>query len=216
MSAHLDDRVADLVLGDVGDDERAALEAHLAGCARCRDELVRAADAFAQLALALPAEAPPPELRERLLGAATPPRLAAMLDKLAAVFDVTRQRARALLDRLDDPAAWMPGPVDDSWVMMADGCGPKVAGAFCGFVKMGPRVTWPTHEHLGTEHMLVLAGGFRQPDGVEVHAGDLHVMPEGSVHGFTIFDDEPCIAAAVVWGGVRFEDPAFALGDLSK
>jgi hypothetical protein len=32
-----------------------------------------------------------------------------------------------------------------------------------------------------------------------------HVMEAGSVHGFRIFDDEPCISAVVLWGGVSFE-----------
>jgi putative transcriptional regulator len=196
----LDDELIDLILRGEVDDPR----------------VVEWMDAFSATALALPAEPPPAELRARLLADAKPPRLAAMIDKLAAVFDVTRARARALLDRLDDPSAWMPGPVENSWVMMADGCGPKVAGAFCGFVKMGPSVRWPAHEHLGTEHMLVLEGGFRQDDGVEVHAGELHVMEQGSTHGFTIFDDEACVSAAVVWGGVKFSDPSVSLGDLSK
>ena len=92
--------------------------------------------------------------------------------------------------------------------MMAEGCGPKVAGAFCGFVKMGPSVRGRPHQHLGREYMLVLEGGFRQHDGVEVHPGDLHVMEEGTAHGFTIFHDETCIAAAVVFGGVSFDDPS--------
>lgn len=216
MTPHIDDRISELLLGDVSDGEREALEAHVAGCARCAGELTRAADAFATLALALPAEPPPPSLRARILADARPPRLGAMLDKLASLFDITRARARALLDRLDDPASWIDGPVPDSWIMMADGCGPKVAGAFCGFVKMGPSVKWPPHKHLGREYMLVLDGGFTQHDGVDVHPGDLHVMEEGSSHGFTIFPGETCISAAVVFGGVSFEDPSMKLGDLSK
>jgi len=213
---HIDDRISELLLGDVSDGEREALEAHVAGCSRCADELTRAADAFATLALALPAEPPPPSLRARILADARPPRLGAMLDKLASLFDITRAKARALLDRIDDPAAWMDGPVPDSWVMMADGCGPKVAGAFCGFVKMGPSVKWPPHKHLGREYMLVLDGGFTQHDGVEVHPGDLHVMEEGSAHGFRIFPGETCISAAVVFGGVSFDDSGMKLGDLAK
>jgi anti-sigma factor ChrR (cupin superfamily) len=110
----------------------------------------------------------------------------------------------------------MPGPVPDSFVFMSDVRGPKLEGAFCGFVKMGPSVTWPTHRHLGHESMLILEGGFRQHDGVEVHPGDLHVMEEGSAHGFTIFDDETCIAAAVIFGGIAFDDPAVTLGDIGK
>ncbi|MCA1665736.1 MAG: zf-HC2 domain-containing protein, partial [Myxococcales bacterium] len=107
--AHIEDRIADLLLGDVSDGERELLEAHVAGCARCNEELMHAADAFAALALALPAEAPPPSLRARILDDVKPPRLAAMIDKLASLFDVTRAKARALLDAIDDPAAWMDG-----------------------------------------------------------------------------------------------------------
>jgi putative transcriptional regulator len=213
---HIDERIADLLLGDVSDAERETLEAHVTGCPRCNKELMQAADAFAALALALPAEAPPAALRARILDAARPPRLQAMVDKLASLFDVGRAKARELLERIDNPAEWMPGPVESSWVMMADGCGPRVAGAFCGFVKMGPSVKWPRHTHLGREYMLVLEGGFKQDDGVEVHPGDVHVMEEGSVHNFTIFDDETCISAAVVNGGVTFDDPALTLGDLTK
>lgn len=211
---HIDDRIADLLLGDVSDGEREALEAHVAGCARCARELMQAADAFAAMALVLPAEAPCPSLRARVLADAKPTRLAPMIDKVAALFDVSRGRARALLERIDDQAAWHPGPIPDSWVMPAENLGPKVAGAaLVGFVKMGASVAWPTHTHHGLEHMLVLEGGFRQHDGVEVHPGDLHVMVEGSAHGFTIFSDEPCVAAAVVWGGISFDDPALKLGD---
>lgn len=215
-NTHIDDRIADLLLGDVSDAERESLEAHVAGCARCNQELLHAADAFAAMALALPAEAPPPALRARILDGAKPPRLARFVDKLADLFDITRAKARALIERIDDPTAWMAGPVPDSWVMMSDVRGPKLDGAFCGFVKMGPSVKWPAHRHLGREFMLVLEGGFKQHDGVEVHPGDLHVMEEGSAHGFTIFEDEPCISAAVIYGGVTFEDPSVSLGDLLK
>lgn len=203
---HLGERICELLLGDVSDAERETLESHVAGCAECARELVQAADAFAALALALPVEAPPPSLRARVLADARPPRLIGMLDKLVALFDVSRVKARAMLDRLDDPNEWQPGPVPSSWVQFTEG-GPKVAGAFTGFVKIAAGVRWPVHRHLGQEHMLVLDGGFRQDDGAEVHAGELLVKEEDSVHGFTIFDDEPCISAVVLRGGVSFEEP---------
>ena len=215
-TTHIDDRIADLLLGDVSDGERESLEAHVAGCARCNQELMMAADAFADVALALPAEAPPPALRARILDELKPPRYAAMIARIAELFDVGLGKARALLDKLDDPAAWMDGPVPNSWIMMSDVRGPKLEGAFCGFVKMGPSVKWPAHKHLGREYMLVLEGGFKEDTGVEVHAGDLHVMEEGTTHGFTIFDDEPCISAAVIFGGAEFLDPSVKLGDVSK
>jgi hypothetical protein len=216
---HIDERVGELLLGDVDERERAAMEAHAATCRRCGDALLAATEAFALVAAALPPEPLPPSLRARILAEVTPRPMATFVDKLAALFDVTTQKARALIERLDAPeqsGAWQPGPVPDSWVMMFDAPGPKLAGAFCGFVKMMPSVSWPRHTHLGTEHMLVLSGGFKQDNGVEVHPGTLHTMTEGTSHAFVIFDDEPCISAAVVHGGVRFEDPAFSLGELSK
>jgi anti-sigma factor ChrR (cupin superfamily) len=105
----------------------------------------------------------------------------------------------------------MPG----SWLLFCDGGGPAVEGAVIGFVKMNPSLPWPAHRHLGREHMLVLSGGFRQDDGVEVHAGQLHIMEPGTVHAFTIFDDEPCVSAVVVRGGVEFLTPGIAI-DLGK
>jgi hypothetical protein len=213
---HIDDRVGELLLGDVADDERAAMEAHAAACVRCAEALLLGLEAFALVGASLPPEPLPPSLRGRLMARIAPRPLAGFVDKLAELFDVTPVRARALIDRLDTPAAWEPGPIADSWVMMVADPGPKLAGAFCGFVKMGQAISWPRHTHLGTEHMLVLSGGFKQDDGVAVHPGMVHTMSEGSSHSFVIFDGEPCIAAAVVHGGVRFDDASFKLGDLTK
>ncbi len=204
-SEHIETRIADLLLGDVSDGEREALEAHVAGCARCNHEMMQAADAFAALALALPTEAPPASLRQRILDDAKPHRLASMIDKLASLYDITRARARTLLERIDEPDGWVEGPVPHSSLFFVEGCGPKTAGAMCTFVKMGANVDWPPHRHLGREYMLVLEGGFRQPDGVEVHPGDLQIMEEGTAHQFTIFGDEPCLAAALIFNGIAFD-----------
>jgi putative transcriptional regulator len=216
VSGHIDDRLGELVFGDLADAERAPLEAHAASCPPCQHKLDEALDTFAALALALPPEPPSPDLRRRVLDGLRAPRHLGMLAKLAELFDITLARARQLLEKLDDDRAWSQGPTPGSFVMFTPGAGgPRVDGATIGFVKVEPNVEWPAHEHLGTEYMLVLSGGFRQDDGVEVHAGQVHVMQKGSVHGFTIFPDEPCIAAAVVFGGIEFKVPGVAF-DLQK
>ena len=89
-------------------------------------ELMHAADAFAALALALPAEAPPPALRARILDEVKPPRLAAMIDKVASLFDVTPQQGAraprpASTIRRRGWTARSPG----SWLLMSTTRGPQ-------------------------------------------------------------------------------------------
>lgn len=54
-------------LDALDDHERAEYEAHLATCARCRDELASMQETAASLAYAAPAPSPPARLRERIL-----------------------------------------------------------------------------------------------------------------------------------------------------
>jgi anti-sigma factor ChrR (cupin superfamily) len=138
-----------------------------------------------------------------------------MMDKVAHLFDISRAKARSFLDRLDDPKAWAAGPMAGSWLMFLDGGGARVAGATLAFVKLDAGLDWPEHRHLGREDMLVLAGGFREPSGFEVHPGQTHVMEAGTQHSFRIFDDEPCISAVVLFEGVEFLTPGMEI-DLGK
>lgn len=68
MSEHpwLDDAAA-YALGSLSPEERAAFEAHLAGCATCQSELDELRDVAGLLAHATPTETPRPELRDRIL-----------------------------------------------------------------------------------------------------------------------------------------------------
>jgi putative transcriptional regulator len=204
MSGHIDAHLAELLFGDVSAEDRRELEAHAVDCARCAGELAAATETFSALASALEPEPPSPELRARILDALEPSPRHFWLDKVAQLFDLTRERARALLDRLDDPAAWQGGPVEQSWMFFVDEVGPRLEGAFCTLVKLDPGVQWPAHRHLGQELMLVLEGGYRESDGHEVHPGDVRVMAEGTAHGFTAFPHEGCLSAAIVYNGVEF------------
>jgi anti-sigma-K factor RskA len=58
------------VTGELGEAERAAVEAHLGGCAACRDDLAGLEEAAALLRLGVPRVEPPPALRRRILVAA--------------------------------------------------------------------------------------------------------------------------------------------------
>lgn len=58
-------------LDALDEDDRRTVEAHLASCAACRDELAALRESTAALALTAPALQPPPELRARVLARAT-------------------------------------------------------------------------------------------------------------------------------------------------
>src|SRR5687767_3708608 len=72
MSNHHDwtDHAASYVLGALDEDERRAFEAHLEGCARCREDVSQYADATQLIAQSVPVVAPPAALRERVLAEA--------------------------------------------------------------------------------------------------------------------------------------------------
>ena len=62
-------QAAPYVLGGLEPDEKDAFEAHLATCAECTAEVQSLRRTTDALAYAVPQRAPPPELRERVLGA---------------------------------------------------------------------------------------------------------------------------------------------------
>ena len=65
------DELAAYALDALGSDERRKVEAHLAGCERCRTELRWLEPAVDVLAESVPQIPPPPRLRERLVAITT-------------------------------------------------------------------------------------------------------------------------------------------------
>ena len=72
MMEHVDELLADFVLGHLAGDERTQVAAHLSACARCAAESLATEEALASLALATPPIRPSPEARMRLLQATRP------------------------------------------------------------------------------------------------------------------------------------------------
>lgn len=66
----LHDLTPGYALDALDENERAEYEAHLATCERCRDELARMQDTVGTLAYAVHSPAPPPGLRDRIMGQA--------------------------------------------------------------------------------------------------------------------------------------------------
>jgi anti-sigma-K factor RskA len=72
MDVH--DLTAAYALDALGQDERETYEAHLAQCARCREELAGLGETAAALAFGVVSPPPPPRLRERILTTAAAER----------------------------------------------------------------------------------------------------------------------------------------------
>jgi anti-sigma factor RsiW len=72
MDVH--DLTAAYALDALGQDERETYEAHLAQCARCREELAGLGETAAALAFGVVSPPPPPHLRERILTTAAAER----------------------------------------------------------------------------------------------------------------------------------------------
>jgi anti-sigma-K factor RskA len=103
----------DHALGLLEPAERAAYEAHLAGCAECRAETSAYGETMALLARALPAAAPPARLRARILDEARAAGRGAPADAAAAgavVPPAAVAPAALRVVRADPPAA--PAPPD--------------------------------------------------------------------------------------------------------
>lgn len=194
-------------LGVLDDDERARVDAAVAADPALAAELAALSATTAALPGALAPVEPSPSLRARLLDSAA--RAAGRFERFAArfahLFDVTLDRARSLLAKIDDATAWEPGPGPGSWLIHFEPA-PSLAGADTGFVRLAPGATFTWHRHAGPEHSLVLAGratdslaGTLAP-GDEAHAG------AHSEHDFTTVGDEDFVFAVWVFG-VDFDVP---------
>jgi len=157
-----------------------------------------------------PAEAPCAALRERLLAAATHEgRLWRFASEVAELLDVSLERARALLDRLDDPSVWTvvsPG-IALFWV---EG-GPRVQSATRGFVRIAAGVRTPDHEHVGRETMFVLQGALHDlGNGLVGRPGDLLQNEGGSSHAIEALPHGvDVLQLAIAEGGIRIGGTLF-------
>ena len=201
--SHVIDRLPDLWLGDLSAKERAEIDAHVGQCARCAAEARAMNETFANLALAIPPISPSPHIKARVLAAAAGKgRLAQYVAQLARFFDVTAEKARALLDVVDEPSAWEPGPVEGVALLHLNG-GPRFAMADCGLVRFPAGMDWPLHRHVGPESMFIFEGGIVETDGTRWVAGQELHKPAGSEHAFKILPETDCVCAVIVNEGIE-------------
>jgi hypothetical protein len=191
-------------LGALDDAEAREVERALAVDPSLMAALATYQRAASGLAAALPAVAPGPAVRDRLLASAEP-RFERFVQRMSELFDVGAARARELLGLIDRPAAWEAGPEPGCWLIHFP-AGPALAGADTGFVKLAPSARFAWHRHVGREHSLVLQG--RADDALHGPLGPGHeaVAEAGSEHDFVNVGDDDFVFAVWVWG-VDFSVP---------
>ncbi len=162
--------------------------------------------------LALPA---PAGLRDALLNAPLHGRLHRFAAQLAELMDVTEAQGRALLDGLDADDAYEPGPFPGMDIMLRhiDG-GQAVANAITGFVRVAPGLTFPEHEHLGVEQVLILQGHMRDEVTGEVAGpGEVVMRTAQTSHAISALPGgTDLVYLAVVQEGVRIGDVVMGAG----
>lgn len=166
------------------------------------------------LGLALDALPPPPALRSRLEASLDATHRFDDLEELVAeLADLPIDAARRLLLGVDAPSShWDPGPAPGIELLHFEG-GPRVKDAVTGFVRHAPGTTFPEHDHVGGEKVLVLQGAFEDAGGVVYRSGDLAERGPCSPHSYRAVGPLPLVTMAVVQGGVKIGGVTIAPGD---
>jgi putative transcriptional regulator len=163
------------------------------------------ADLLDERGLGAEPAAPSAGLRGRVLGTlAAATRLSGFTERLAALFDLGRERSGELIrEAAGSAAGWQAIPIPGVRLLHFAG-GPRVAAADCGLVRLEPGARFPAHRHGGDEWSLVLAGEAEEEGtGNRWQPGDLVHRTAGSVHAYRAVGQEPLVFAVVLEGGIE-------------
>jgi len=179
---------------------RVILEAHLAGCPDCRATVAELAAPGAALLRSFPDAPPPPALWERLRDRiaepagqlqATAPELAGLPLPPAAVAELPPSHQRR-------PLRWHWGLARGARLAVLSRDPSTHSILLVGHIP--PRRSFPRHQHLGPEDVLVLAGAYADAMG-HYAAGEYATYAPGTVHQPVIDAGETC------WVLTRLEQP---------
>jgi len=169
----------------------------------------RAADLLAAVSGAdVSAPKPPGSLRERILGStANGGRFARFAAATARLLDLPLAEADQLLDGLDRPESFQPGPVAGAVIYPAKTGSRLPEGTFAGFIRMPAGVAFPKHRHAGGERVLIIRGSCIDPESREVlRAGDEATQAAGSTHSFVVQPGPDLVYLALVVDGIDLPD----------
>lgn len=156
-----------------------------------------AAELDSYLSLIVPVT-PSADVAARLMASVGGGRFERFADRMAALFDVTVDRARELLGLVERAASW-ENPIPGISLIHFDG-GPACAAADCGFVRIAPGCTFPWHTHRGEEVNVILSGTVRDSDGKILRAGDELVQSPNTQHDLAAGDEEVIYVARAMNG----------------
>lgn len=188
--------LAEYLLGTLSAEERAQVEAALARTPSLAAKLHDLEASMTLLTMGLkPPEAPWKKVSASLEGGK---RFAHLVPALAAHFDISEEKARALVASFDEPASWGEGPGPGLSLMPVE-AGPKWDGFMTLMLRLEPGAQLPLHTHGSREQVLVLEGGYRDDQsGREFWRGETDVRDEGTSHSFTAVEGPACLCASVV------------------
>ena len=158
-----------------------------------------ALDATTLLVAALPGVLPAAGVRLRLDATietlVRPGRFDAHAAKVAALFDVTLDKARMFVGWIDEPTRWEPSPLPHVQLVHLPP-GPAWSAADCGLVRLPAGSFFPWHIHEGGDEVtLVLQGRARYAGGIELGPGDQLVATPGTIHDFVVAEGDEYVFA---------------------
>lgn len=190
-------------LGILEADEAAVVERAIAGDAALAAELASYQQTTAALGATIQPVAPSAAVKQRLLASIGAGRFEAFSGRMAALFDVTVDRARELLGLIERPASWIPQIIPGISLVHFEG-GPALATADCGFVRIVPGGIFPPHTHLGEEIVTILHGQLHDvPNDRLIQPGDDYVQAEGTTHHLVCVGPEDCVYASRAINGIE-------------
>lgn len=162
--------------------ERTLVSDHLAtGCAACAAELRLHEDTVAELAFAVPPVTPPPELRDRIVQAATQPAGTGDTGVARTWRDWANSNPSAAgmtLVRAGE-GGWEPVLAGVAVKRLAFDAERRIATML---IRMLPGTRYPAHRHAQAEECLVIEGDLHVGDELVMHTGDFQRAERDSVH----------------------------------
>ena len=216
MSPHVTEDLYEYALQILEPPRAEAIALHLRECRSCLLALGAINDEFAEVVVPTSTVAPSASLRSRLLkdvGGIVP--YARYLDDMAEMLVGSRALLEGELRGLPHPKTWVDGPVKHCRLFPCD-AGSSLDDVIRSLVLMESGSTFPDHEHLGDEYILVLQGSLLNEDGKLYRPGDKLHMAEGTNHSFEVPDGLDLIYFNIVHHGLQIGEQLITPASLAS